>query len=258
MKYITFKQNGYIGTLTIDRPQALNALNEEVLTELDRLLDEIAALELRCLILTGAGEKAFVAGADIGEMVEKTRDEAKAYCLKGNAVLRKLETQPIPVIAAVNGYALGGGCELIMAADIRIASDKSVFGQPEVGLGITAGFGGTQRLARLVGAGAAKELLFTARKIAAAEAKAIGLVNVVCPAAELMGRAVEMAECIAANAPIAVRATKQAVNAGIQTDLDSAIKIEAEHFSTCFETGDQREAMSAFTEKRTMAAFQNV
>lgn len=257
MEYITFKQDGYIGTITINRPQALNALNEKVLTELDELLTQLSGTDLRCLILAGAGEKAFAAGADIGEMKDKNRAEARDYCLKGNAVLRRLETQPIPVIAAVNGYTLGGGCELMMAADIRIASDKSVFGQPETGLGITAGFGGTQRLARLVGRGKAKELLFTAKKIDAARAKEIGLVNEVYPAEELMERAAGMAAQIARNAPIAVRATKQALNRGIETDMDHGIQIEADYFADCFETLDQQEAMSAFIEKRKMKAFRN-
>ena len=257
MEYITFTQNGYIGTITINRPKALNALNEQMLTELDEVLLHLADLELRCLILAGAGEKAFVAGADISEMKDKTRDEAGAYCLKGNAVLRKLETQPIPVIAAVNGYALGGGCELMMAADIRIASDKSIFGQPETSLGITAGFGGTQRLARIVGSGKAKELLFTGKKINAAQAQAIGLVNAVYPADELMGQVTAMAEQIARNAPIAVRATKQAINEGIDADLSQGISIEAGYFAGCFETYDQREAMTAFTEKRSWNAFEN-
>lgn len=209
------------------------------------------------MVLTGAGEKAFVAGADISEMKEKSKAQAREYCLTGNAVFRKLETQPVPVIAAVNGYALGGGCELMMAADIRIASDESVFGQPEAGLGITAGFGGTQRLSRIVGLGKAKELLFTAKKITAADAFAIGLVNAAYPSGILMEKVYEMANAIAANAPIAVRATKQAVNEGIQTDLDNAILIEADYFGRCFETLDQREAMSAFVEKRKISGFQN-
>lgn len=257
MEYITFEQNGFVGTITINRPKALNALNGQVLYELDQLLDQIAPLELRCLVLAGAGEKAFAAGADISEMKDKSKAQAREYCLTGNAVFRKLEIQPVPVIAAVNGYALGGGCELMMAADIRIASDKSVFGQPEAGLGITAGFGGTQRLSRLVGLGKAKELLFTAKRITTADALAIGLVNAVYPPDLLMDKVYEMAETIAYNAPIAVRAAKQAVNEGIQTDLDSAILIEADCFSRCFETLDQREAMSAFVEKRKFSEFQN-
>lgn len=257
MQYISFEQDGMIGTITINRPRELNALNEQVLSELNQLLDQVAGLKLRCLILTGAGEKAFAAGADIGEMKDMTKAEAKTYCLNGNAVLRRLEIQPVPVIAAVHGYTLGGGCELMMAADIRIASERSVFGQPEAGLGITAGFGGTQRLARLIGAGKAKELLYTAKKINAAEALEIGLVNAVYPADTLMEKVYEMAEQIAANAPIAVRATKMAVNEGLQTDMDQAIVIEAEYFSGCFETGDQVAAMTAFTEKTTIKAFQD-
>lgn len=258
MEYILFEQDGYIGTITMNRPGALNALNEQMLEELDGLLDQIACgKEIRCLVLTGAGSKAFVAGADIAEMKGKSKAQARAYGLKGNAVFRKLETLPIPVIAAVNGYALGGGCELSLACDIRLAADKAVFAQPEVGLGITAGFGGTQRLPRVVGPAKARELLYTAWRIPAQEAQAIGLVNAVYPADELMDEVYKMAACIADNAPVAVRATKQAINEGAAADMDAGIRIEAEYFSTCFETLDQQEAMGAFLEKRRAAAFQN-
>lgn len=257
MEYITFKQCNWIGTITINRPRALNALNRQVLSELNQLLGQLDGRDLRCLVMTGAGEKAFVAGADISEMMAMTKAEARDYCLYGNRILRRLETQPVPVIAAVNGYALGGGCELMMAADIRIASEHSVFGQPETGLGITAGFGGTQRLARLIGTGKAKELLYTAGRIKADHALAIGLVNAVYPAEELTDKVYEMAEKIAANAPIAVRATKRAVNKGLETEFEQAIAIEADCFADCFETQDQREAMAAFTDKRVMDAFQD-
>ncbi len=257
MEYVSFEESGLIGIITINRPHALNALNEQILDELDQLLDRISSMKLRCLILTGAGDKAFVAGADISEMKDKTKAEATDYCLKGNVVLRKLETQPVPVIAAVNGYTLGGGCELMMAADIRIVSERSVFGQPEVGLGITAGFGGTQRLARLIGAGKAKELLFTANRINAVQALEAGLVNAVHPVDTLMEKVWEMAGKIAANAPIAVRATKQAINTGLELDMDQAINVEAGFFSACFETQDQQEAMGAFIDKRKAGAFQD-
>jgi enoyl-CoA hydratase len=179
MEYIKYDQKGAYAILTISREKALNALNSAVLEELDQVLEAVNLDEVRCLIVTGAGVKAFVAGADIGEMSSLTKAEGTAFGKKGNDVFRKLELLPIPVIAAVNGFALGGGCEIAMSCDIRIASDNAVFGQPEVGLGITPGFGGTQRLARLVGPGMAKQMIFTARNIKADEALRIGLVNAV-------------------------------------------------------------------------------
>ena len=186
MEFITYEVEGQIGIITINRPKALNALNSAVLDELDKTLDAVDQEAIRCLILTGAGEKSFVAGADIGEMSTLTKAEGEAFGKKGNDVFRKLETFPIPVIAAVNGFALGGGCEISMSCDIRICSENAVFGQPEVGLGITPGFGGTQRLARIVGTGKAKEMIYGARNIKAEEAYRIGLVNNVYPAEELM------------------------------------------------------------------------
>ena len=177
MEYILYEQKGQYANLTSNREKALNALNSQVLEELDAALDAVNLDEVRCLILTGAGQKSFVAGADIGEMSTLTKAEGEAFGKKGNDVFRKLETFPIPVIAAINGFALGGGCEISMSCDIRICSDNAVFGQPEVGLGITPGFGGTQRLARLVGAGMAKQMIYTARNIKAPEAYRIGLVN---------------------------------------------------------------------------------
>lgn len=258
MEYITYSQKDYIGTIVINRPGALNALNNQILDELDDVLENLSGQDLRCLILTGAGEKAFVAGADIGEMKDMTREEARDYCLKGNAVFRNLEAQPVPVIARVDGYTLGGGCELMLAADIRLASDKSIFGLPETGLGIIPGFGGIQRLVRLVGSGRAKELLYTAGKIDAAKAQAIGLVNAVYSPAELPGKVMEMAEAIAANAPIAVKASKQVIAEAVQNDFNRIMFMEAEYFKVCFETEDQREAMTAFVEKRAVKPFQNV
>ena len=208
-------------------------------------------------IITGSGEKAFVAGADIGEMSTLTKAEGEAFGKKGNDVFRKLETFPIPVIAAVNGFALGGGCEISMSCDIRICSENAVFGQPEVGLGITPGFGGTQRLARIVGTGKAKEMIYGARNIKAEEAYRIGLVNNVYPAEELMPAAKKLASTIARNAPIAVRNCKRAINEGIQVDMDQAIVIEEKLFGSCFETCDQKEGMNAFLEKRKVDAFLN-
>ena len=257
MEFITYEADGQIGIITINRPKALNALNSTVLEELDQTLNAVDLENIRCLILTGAGEKSFVAGADIGEMSTLTKAEGEAFGKKGNDVFRKLETFPIPVIAAVNGFALGGGCEISMSCDIRICSENAVFGQPEVGLGITPGFGGTQRLARLVGSGKAKEMIYGARNIKADEAYRIGLVNNVYPAEELMPAAKKLASTIARNAPIAVRNCKRAINEGLQVDMDQAIVIEEKLFGDCFESCDQREGMTAFLEKRKVEAFLN-
>ena len=187
MTNILLEKKGLIAVATIDRPKALNALNSEVLSDLGELVETVKAdADIRALVITGAGEKAFVAGADIGEMSTLTKAEGEAFGKHGNDVFRALETLPIPTIAAVNGFALGGGCELSMACDIRICADTAVFGQPETGLGITPGFGGTQRLARLVSPGMAKQLIYTAKNIKADEAYRIGLVNAVYPLDELM------------------------------------------------------------------------
>ena len=262
MEFIVYEQKGAYGIITISREKALNALNSQVLEELDATLDAVNLDEVRCLILTGAGQKSFVAGADIGEMSTLTKAEGEAFGKKGNDVFRKLETFPIPVIAAINGFALGGGCEISMSCDIRLCSDNAVFGQPEVGLGITPGFGGTQRLARLVGAGMAKQMIYTARNIKAADAYRIGLVNevysaevdaegnVVKTAKEvLLAAAEKMAAGIAMNAPIAVRNCKKAINEGLDADMDQAIIIEEKLFGDCFETEDQRAGMGNFLEK---------
>ncbi len=257
MEFITYEQEGFVGVITINRPKALNALNSQVLKEIDATLDAVDLDTTRCLILTGAGEKSFVAGADIGEMSTLTKAEGEAFGKTGNDVFRKLETFPIPVIAAVNGFALGGGCEISMSCDIRLCSDNAVFGQPEVGLGITPGFGGTQRLARLVGAGKAKEMIYTAFNIKADEAYRIGLVNAVYPQAELMEAAKKMAAKIAKNAPIAVRACKKAINEGLDVDMDQAIVIEEKLFGSCFETEDQKDGMSAFLNKEKVSGFKN-
>lgn len=257
MEFITYEVDGQVGIITINRPKALNALNSAVLGELDAVLDTVDLDAIRALILTGAGEKSFVAGADIAEMSVLTKAKGEAFGKKGNDVFRKLETFPIPVIAAVNGFALGGGCELSMSCDIRICSDNAVFGQPETGLGITPGFGGTQRLARIVGVGMAKQMLYTARNIKADEAYRIGLVNAVYSQEELMPAARKMAGIIAQNAPIAVRNSKKAMNDGLQVDMDRAIVIEEKLFGDCFETADQKEGMNAFLEKRKEKNFIN-
>lgn len=229
----------------------MNALNTTVLSELDSAFSAIAEdSSISAVIVTGEG-KAFVAGADISQMSNMNAAEGKAFGEQGAAVFRKIELLDKPVIAAINGFALGGGCELAMSCDIRIASSKAKLGQPEVGLGITPGFSGTQRLPRIVGMGHAKELIYTADIIDAAEAYRIGLVNKVVEPETLMETALAMARKIAKKAPIAVKYSKEAINKGIQTDMDSAIAIEANLFGLCFATEDQKEGMKAFLEKRT-------
>ena len=246
MKFVTYEVEDQTGLITINRPDALNALNSQVLEELDHILDEIDQSSVRALILTGAGEKSFVAGADIGEMSSFSKEEGEAFGKRGNDIFKRLETFPIPIIAAVNGFALGGGCELSLSCDIRICSENAVFGQPEAGLGITPGFGGTQRLARIVGPGMAKQMIFTYR---------IGLVNAIYPQNELLTEAKKMAKGIADNAPIAVRNCKKAINDGLQVDMDQAVVIEEKLFGDCFETYDQKEGMGAFLEKRKEKRF---
>ena len=250
MSFVNCEVKDKIAVITINRPEALNALNSQVLDDLNAAFDSIDVNVVRAVVLTGAGEKSFVAGADIGEMSTLTKAEGEAFGKKGNDVFRKIEEFPLPVIAAVNGFALGGGCEISMSCDIRICSENAMFGQPEVGLGITPGFGGTQRLARLSGAGMAKQLIYTARNIKADEAYRIGLVNAVYPQEELLAAAEKMASQIAANAPIAVRACKKAINDGLQTDIDAALVIEEKLFGSCFETEDQKEGMANFLRKK--------
>ena len=257
MSFVNTEVQGAVAVITIDRQKALNALNPEVLADLKAAFEAIDQNAVRCIILTGAGEKSFVAGADIGAMSTLTKAEGEAFGKKGNDVFRMIETFPIPVIAAVNGFALGGGCEISMSCDIRICSDNAVFGQPEVGLGITPGFGGTQRLARLIGVGKAKEMVYGARNIKADEAYRVGLVNAVYTQEELMPAAMKLASGIAKNAPIAVRASKKAMNEGLQVDMDQAIVIEEKAFGSCFETEDQKEGMTAFLEKRKVEKFNN-
>ncbi len=250
MSFVNCEVKDKIAVITINRPEALNALNSQVLDDLGAAFDSIDVNAVRAVVLTGAGDKSFVAGADIGEMSTLSKAEGEAFGKKGNDVFRKIEEFPIPVIAAVNGFALGGGCEISMSCDIRICSENAMFGQPEVGLGITPGFGGTQRLARLIGAGMAKQLIYTARNIKADEAYRIGLVNAVYPQEELLAAAEKMASQIAANAPIAVRACKKAINDGLQTDIDAALVIEEKLFGSCFESEDQREGMANFLRKK--------
>lgn len=251
LKNIILEKSEHLAIVTINRPKALNALNSETLKDLDVVLDDLEKdNNIYCVILTGSGEKAFVAGADISEMKDLSEEEGRNFGLLGNKVFRRLEKLDKPVIAAISGFALGGGCELAMACDIRIASEKAKFAQPEAGLGITPGFGGTQRLPRLVGEGKAKELIYTCATIKADEALSIGLVNKVVPLESLMDEAKAMASLIMANAPIAVKLCKDAVNRGMQVDIDKAVEIEAGDFGKCFATEDQKEGMTAFMERR--------
>ena len=257
MGFVKYEQDGFVGVITINRPEALNALNADVVKDLDAVLDSIDLNTTRALVVTGAGEKSFVAGADIAAMSTMTVQEAREFSKAGNDVFRKLETLPIPSIAAVNGFALGGGNELAMSCDIRYCSENAMFGQPEVGLGITPGFGGTQRLARLIGTGKAKELVYSALNIKADEAYRIGLVNGVCTKEDLMPTVMKLAKKIASNAPIAVRLSKEALTDGYLSDMDHAISLEEKYFSECFETEDQKEGMKAFLEKRKVDGFKN-
>lgn len=249
-EFLKLEKSEGVATLTISRPKALNALNSQVLDELNNILDDIKEdSEIDVIILTGDG-KAFVAGADIGEMSSLTAEEGRQFGQKGLDAFRKLELLEKPTIAAVNGFALGGGNELAMSCDMRIASDKALFGQPEVGLGITPGFAGTQRLPRLVGLGKAMEIILTGNNIKADEALEIGLVNHVVPADELMDTAMELAKKIASNAQLAVRYSKEAINRGIETDIEAGMVTERDLFGLCFATEDQKEGMAAFLEKR--------
>ena len=248
-EFIKYEERESIAIITINRPKALNALNSKVLDELDATLDSIDTEIIKAVILTGAGEKSFVAGADIAEMSNLNKKEGELFSKKGNDVFRKIETFEIPIIAAVNGFALGGGCEIAMSCDIRICSDNAIFGQPEVGLGITPGFGGTQRLARLVGMGMAKQMIYTGQNIKADEAKRIRLVNEVYPQAELLNEAIKLAKTIAKNSANAVKNSKKAINEGYDLDIDEAIELEEKIFGECFGTKDQVELMQAFLNK---------
>lgn len=247
---VLLKKQDNICILTISKPKSLNALNTKTLMELKNAVEELERDEdVHIIIITGDG-KAFVAGADISEMKDKNPIEARKFAKLGLETFRKIEIMEKPVIAAVNGYALGGGCELALCCDIRIAGEKAKFGQPEVGLGIIPGFAGTQRLARLVGLGKAKELIFTGDMIDANEAEKIGLVNKVVPQDKLMDEAINLAKKIASNGQLAVRYAKTAINRGIESDIETGMSIEKDLFGLCFSSEDQKEGMSAFLEKR--------
>jgi len=251
MEHLLMEVENEIAVETINNPKSLNALNSATLAELNECFTDIQnRKDIKVVILTGSGQKSFVAGADISEMVNATPAEGRTMGLLAKEAFLKLENMPQVTIAAVNGFALGGGCEISMACDIRIASAKAKFGQPEVGLGITPGFSGTQRLPRLVGLGKAKELIYTAAVIHAEEACRIGLVNKVVEPEELMNECMAMAKTIAAKAPLAVRYAKEAINRGVETDMDTGIVIENGLFGLCFATTDQKEGMEAFLWKR--------
>ena len=248
---IDFETDGAIGMLTVNRPKSLNALNPLTMEEIDGCIESLKEnRDIRCLIITGAGEKAFIAGADISAMVTMSPFEQKIFATHGLKVLRSFEQLPIPVIAAVNGYALGGGTELALACDLILASSNAKFGLPEINLGIIPGFGGTQRLARRIGLSKAREMVYTGDMIDANAALTYGLVNYVYLQAELLKKAQAFAEKLAAKAPLAIRQAKASINAGVEMDLDNAMRFETEAMCLTFATADKKEGMTAFLEKR--------
>jgi enoyl-CoA hydratase len=248
---ILFEKDGAVGLLKVNRPKSLNALNPATVREIAACLEEVRQDQsIRCLIITGEGDRAFIAGADIAAMVSMTALEGKAFSAMGQSTLRTLEELPIPVIAAVNGFALGGGTELALACDLIIAADKARFGQPEINLGVIPGFGGTQRLARRIGLPRARELIYSGDMIDAEAALRYGLANKVVPLADLMTEAKALANKLAAKPPVAIRQAKAAINAGIDMDLDNACRFENEAFTLTFATADKVEGMKAFLEKR--------
>lgn len=255
-KTVILEKKDGVAVVTISRPEALNALNSIVIAELEQVVTELERdRDIRAMILTGEG-RSFVAGADIGEQYPLDLDGGRRWGQRGSALMRRIEKLEFPTIAAVNGFALGGGCELALSCDLILASEKAKFGQPEVGLGITPGFSGTQRLPRRIGIAKAKELIFSGRMIKADEAKEIGLANAVYPPETLMDAAMEMARSFAKNAPIAVKYAKACIDRGMQMDIDGGIACENELFAMCFATADQKEGMGAFLEKRP-ATFEN-
>jgi enoyl-CoA hydratase len=250
-KHILFQIEEGIATLTFNRPKALNALNGELLDEMSRALDAVAANEeIRVLILTGSGDKAFVAGADITELAKCNALQAKIFASCGQKAINRLQCLDIPVIAAVNGFALGGGSEIALACDFIYASDNAKFGLPEITLGIIPGFGGTQRLPRLIGANMAKEMIFTGKMISATEAKDLGMVNRVVSADTLISEAMTTAKAIAQKGKVSLRAAKQVINAGLNVDLKTGCRMEVDAFALCMASEDAREGTTAFLEKR--------
>lgn len=251
MENMSLRREGYIAWLTIDRPKALNALNSQTIHELSQTLEELEKTDIRALVITGAGKKAFVAGGDIREMSQMTPQEAWAFSMRGNEALHRLESAPFATIAAVNGFALGGGCELALACDLIYASERAVFGQPEVNLGVIPGFGGTQRLTRVVGAMVARELVLTGRMINAQDALRIGLAAQVFPADELLENVQRIAETIAQKGPLAVSRAKEVLAYGLDVSLEDGLRSEREGFAALFTSQDQKEGMQAFIEKRS-------
>jgi enoyl-CoA hydratase len=250
-QFLTLEVADRVATLTLNRPDKLNALNDATIDELGRAIDEVRSRDdVGGLIVTGAG-RAFIAGADISELASKTNAEAKALSEKGQAIFRRFETSPKPVIAAVNGFALGGGCELALACHIRIASDKAKFGQPEVKLGTIPGYGGTQRLARIVGKGRATQLILTAEMIDAQEAYRIGLANKVVAGEELIGAAIDMMKQILANGPVAIARSIETIDKGLDMSIDDGLALEAEEFGKLAASEDMKEGTKAFLEKRS-------
>jgi enoyl-CoA hydratase len=248
---ILFEQDGPVGILTVNRPKSLNALNPATVSEIGACVEAVRQdASIRCLIITGAGDRAFVAGADIAAMVTMGAIEGKAFSAHGLAVMRSLENLPIPVIAAVNGFALGGGTELALACDLIIAADKAKFGQPEINLGIIPGFGGTQRLARRIGLPRARELIYSGDMIDAETAYRCGLANKVVPLVDLMTEAKSLAQKLATKPPVAIQQAKEAINAGVDMDLENGCRFENDAFALSFATEDKKEGMTAFLEKR--------
>ena len=256
MSFVKLEKQDHIAIVTINRPEALNALNTQVITDLSAVLDDIQKDDdVYVVVITGEG-RSFVAGADIAEMRDLGAYPAKVFLSHGSKTFLKLENLKKPTIAAINGFCLGGGCELAMACDIRVASEKAKFGQPEVGLGIMPGFGGTQRLPRIVGTAKAMELILTGKTIGAAEAEEIGLVSYVYPAEELMTKAMELAKAISVNAQIAVQQCKMSIRVGVETTLTAGCALECQANAVCFSTEDKMEGMGAFLEKRAEKNFQ--
>ena len=250
-KNIIFNVENGIATITFNRPEVLNALNEASLQEFSNALDAVASdQDIRVLVLTGAGEKSFVAGADITEFLRFNVLKAKLFAETGHGVINRLQELPIPVIAAVNGYALGGGCEVVLGCDFIYAAENAMFGLPEINLGIIPGFGGTQRLPRLVGKNMAKEMIFTGKMISAAEAHAVGLVNTVCSQDQLMAEVMKTAATMASKGRASLRSAKQAINSGMDVDLKTGCRIEIDAFAICLSSTDAKEGTTAFLEKR--------
>jgi len=250
-KNIIFKIEEQIATITFNRPEVLNALNEASLKEFSHAIDNVAENgDISVLILTGAGDKSFVAGADIREFLTFNALKAKNFSEMGHGVVNKLQELPIPVIAAVNGFALGGGCEVVIACDFIYASENAMFGLPEINLGIIPGFGGTQRLPRLIGKNRAKEMIFTGKMIPAAETQAMGLVNKICAQDELMDEVLNVAKIIVSKGKVSLRAAKQAINTGMDVDLKTGCRIEIDAFAICLASPDAKEGTQAFLEKR--------